>query len=97
MPNPTIIIENQLRTCRTRIKITLPSDIKRIFPYPLIAKGYKTKNNIYFISMQMHKSQHDNPIKRYHWKKHTDVMDALQTLTEQFIEEYKLPDISYAI
>jgi hypothetical protein len=97
MPSPAIIIETQLRTCDTKIKIALPSEIKRILPYPLVAKGYKTKNNIYFISMQMYKSQYDNPIKRYHWKKDTDVMDALQTLTEQFIEEYRLPNIAYEI
>ena len=83
-------LENQLKTCSLKIKVSLPKSIRNKFPYPLIAKGYHSNDNNYWIEMQMYKSQEDNPIKRYHWKKDTDVMKAIIYLTNKFIEEYSI-------
>lgn len=83
-------LEQQLRTCSTKIKLSLPPEIKKILPYPLVVKGIKTKNKEYFIQMQMYKSQYENPIKTYHWKYHTNVREAIEILAIKFVEEYKI-------
>ena len=90
MPYPNAQLENQLRTCSMKVKISLPNTLRRRkrFPYALVAKGRRGKNNTFWIDMQMYKSQHENPIKSYHWKRYTDVMDAITYLAHSFICEY---------
>ena len=88
MTYPNARLENQLRTCSTRVKVSIPPHLKERFPYALVAKGHKSDNNTYWIIMQMHKSQHENPIKRYHWKTDTNVMEAITYLAHSFICEY---------
>lgn len=83
-------LKDQLRTCSTRVKVSIPHDIRDKFPYTLIAKGIKSENNTYWIVMQMYKSQHENPIKKYHWKINTDVMEAITYLAHGFIREYSI-------
>jgi hypothetical protein len=90
MTNRNIKLENQLRSCNIRIKIGLPQTIQERFPYVLIAKGYRNSRNKLFIRMQMFKSQTENPVKDYEWKKNTDVQEAIETLTRHFIMEYIL-------
>ena len=90
MTYPNAQLENQLRTCSTRVKVSIPHHMREKFPYALIAKGSKTDNNTYWIVMQMHKSQHENPIKKYHWKINTDVMEAITYLAHSFIREYSI-------
>lgn len=95
MPYPHAQLEHQLLTCSDKIKISLPENIRQRFPYALVAKGCKGKNNNYWIQMQMYKSQHENPIKRYHWKLNTDVMEAITYLSHKFIEEYGTKNLTH--
>lgn len=90
MHNNNEKLYNDLRSCSKKIKVTLPRNMKSMFPFPLIAKGYKTAQNKYYIKMQMFKSQDCNPVKIYDWKRDTDVTEALETLARQFISEYAL-------
>lgn len=90
MSYPNAHLENQLLTCSNKIKVTLPNNVREQFPYVLVAKGCKSDNNTYWIEMQMFKSQHENPIKRYHWKLNTDVMEAITYLAHKFIHEYSI-------
>lgn len=90
MTYPNAQLGNQLRTCSTRVKVSIPHHMREKFPYALIAKGSKSDNNTYWIVMQMHKSQHENPIKKYHWKINTDVMEAITYLAHSFMREYSI-------
>jgi len=83
-----INLERQLRTCRDKIKVSLPENVKQYFPYTLTVKGYKSADNKYWIQMQMYKSQHENPIKRYRWKCDTYVIEAINDLSQRFVKEY---------
>jgi hypothetical protein len=89
MTYPNIHLENQLKTFSNKVKVTLPKNIRKYFPYTLIVQGVN-KNNKYWIQMQMYKSQHENPIKIYHWKKDTDIIQAITYLASEFIKEYRI-------
>lgn len=80
---------NRAHFGRKRVKISLPKHEKIIFKYPLIAQGFMCNENRRWITLKMMKSQSENPIKYYEWKTHTEAIDALESLTKSFIEEYK--------